>query len=84
MKEETDERRNGILYETEVQATGTRKRGSQVADQPKRRNFKSPQKTNGLRRMDLSQPEYKRRTVEGIQQKAAVRYQPMELKSKKR
>ena len=24
--------------------------------------------------MDLSQPEYKRRTVEGIQQKAAVRY----------
>ena len=35
-------------------------------------------------RMDLSQPEYIRRTAEGIQQNAAVRYQPMEFKSKKR
>ena len=34
--------------------------------------------------MDLSQPEYSRRTVEGIQQRAAVRYQPMESKLKKR
>ena len=41
-------------------------------------------KPNGLRRMDLSQPEYNRRTVEGIQQNAAVRYQSMEFKSKKR
>ena len=33
--------------------------------------------------MDLSQPEYSRCTVEGIQQSAAVRFQPKEFKSKK-